>query len=101
MQAMGPECVILSLGARGAIGSSPEGVFEAIPQRIEALCPIGAGDALGAAFAWSMEKKKTFAEALRWGVAAGTAAAKMPGISFPTFNDARAIFKQVELRQAR
>jgi 1-phosphofructokinase family hexose kinase len=101
MQAMGPENVILSLGARGAIGSSPEGVFEAIPPRIEALCPIGAGDALGAAFAWSMEKKKSFSEALRWGVATGTAAAKQPGLSFPTFNDARAVYKQVELRQAR
>jgi 1-phosphofructokinase family hexose kinase len=101
MQAMGPENVILSLGARGAIGSSPEGVFEALPPRIEALCPIGAGDALGAAFAWSMEKKKSFSEALRWGVATGTAAAKLPGLSFPTFNDARTIYKQVELRQAR
>ena len=100
MQAMGPENVILSLGARGAIGSSPEGVFEAMPPRIEALCPIGAGDALGAAFAWSMEKKKSFSEALRWGVATGTAAAKLPGLSFPTFNDARAVYKQVELRQA-
>jgi 6-phosphofructokinase 2 len=101
MQAMGPENVILSLGARGAIGSSPEGVFEALPPRIEALCPIGAGDALGAAFAWSMEKKKSFSEALRWGVATGTAAAKLPGLSFPTFNDARAVYEQVELRQAR
>ena len=101
MQAMGPENVILSLGARGAIGSSPEGVFEAIPPRIEALCPIGAGDALGAAFAWSMEKKKSFSEALRWGVATGTATAKLPGLSFPTFNYARAVYKQVELRQAR
>jgi 1-phosphofructokinase family hexose kinase len=101
MQAMGPESVILSLGARGAIGSSPEGVFEALPPRIEALCPIGAGDALGAAFAWSMEKKKSFAEALRWGVATGTAAAKLPGLSFPDFSEARAVYKQVELRQAR
>jgi 1-phosphofructokinase family hexose kinase len=101
MQAMGPESVILSLGARGAIGSSPEGVFEAIPPRVEALCPIGAGDALGAAFAWGMEKKKTFADSLRWGVAAGTAAAKLPGLSFPTFTEARAVYKQVELRQAR
>jgi len=101
MQAMGPECVILSLGARGAIGSTPEGVFEAIPPRIEALCPIGAGDALGAAFAWSMEKKKSFADALRWGVATGSAATKLPGLSFPTFSEARAMYKQVELRQAR
>ena len=101
MQAMGPETVILSLGARGAMGSSSEGVFEAIPPRIEALCPIGAGDALGAAFAWSMEKKKSFADALRWGVATGTAAAKLPGLSFPTFADARSIYKQVELRQVK
>ncbi len=101
MQAMGPECVILSLGARGAIGSSPEGVFEALPPRIEALCPIGSGDALGAAFAWSMEKKKSFSESLRWGVATGTASAKLPGLAFPTFNDARAVYKQVELRHVK
>jgi 6-phosphofructokinase 2 len=101
MQAMGPESVILSLGARGAIGSSPDGVFEAVPPRIEALCPIGAGDALGAAFTWSMEKKKSFPEALRWGVATGTASAKLPGLATPTFSNARAIYKQVELRQLR
>ncbi len=31
LQAMGPESVILSLGSRGAIGSGPDGVFEALP----------------------------------------------------------------------
>lgn len=101
LQAMGPECVVLSLGARGAIGSSPDGVFEAIPPRIEALSPIGAGDALCAAFAWSMEKKKPFAEALRWGVAAGTASAQLPGLAFPTMNQTRAVYKQVELRRVK
>ena len=40
-------------------------MFEALPPRIDALCPIGAGDALAAAFVWSMEKKKSFAESLR------------------------------------
>ena len=101
MQAMGPEWVILSLGARGAIGSSPEGIFEALPPRIDALCPIGAGDALAAAFAWSMEKKKSFAESLRWGVAAGTASAKLPGMAFATLDQTKAVYKQVELRPAR
>jgi 1-phosphofructokinase family hexose kinase len=98
MQAMGPEQVILSLGARGAIGSYSEGVFEAIPPRVEALCPIGAGDALGAAFAWAMEKKKTFAEALRWAVAAGTATAKLPGLAFPTLEQTKVVYKQIEVR---
>jgi 1-phosphofructokinase family hexose kinase len=101
MQAMGPEWVILSLGARGAIGSCPDGVFEALPPRVEALCPIGAGDALAAAFAWSMEKKKTFADSMRWGVAAGTASAKLPGLAFPTLEQTKAVYKQVEVRPAR
>ena len=49
----------------------------------------------------SMEKKKSFSEALRWGVATGTAAAKLPGMAFPTFADSRLVYKQVELRKAR
>jgi 1-phosphofructokinase family hexose kinase len=98
IQKMGSEMVILSLGSRGAMGSSPEGIFEALPPHIDAVSPIGAGDAMAAAFAWSMEKKKSFADSLRWGVAAGTAKARLPGLTFPTFDETRAIYKQVELR---
>jgi 1-phosphofructokinase family hexose kinase len=98
MQQMGPEMVILTLGARGAIASSKEASFEAIPPRVESLCPIGAGDALAAAFVWAWEKRKTFPDALRWAVAAGTATAALPGIAFPTFDQSRAIYKQVEVR---
>jgi len=101
IHAMGPQSVILSLGSRGAIGASSEGVFEALAPRIDVLCPIGSGDALAAAFVWSMEKGKTFAESLRWGVAAGTATAALPGIHFPTLRQTRAIYKQVEVRSLR
>ena len=98
---MGPESVILSLGSRGALAASPDGILEALPPRIEALCPIGSGDALAAAFAWAMEKKKSFADALRWAVAAGTATAVLPGMNFPTLDQTRAIYKQVEVRAVR
>jgi fructose-1-phosphate kinase PfkB-like protein len=93
--------VILSLGARGALGLSSEGILAALPPRVDSLCPIGAGDALAAAFVWSQDKGKTFAESLRWGVAAGTATAVLPGMKFPTLQQTRAIFKQVEVRPAR
>jgi 1-phosphofructokinase family hexose kinase len=95
---MGPESVILSLGSRGALAAGPDGVHEALAPRIDALCPIGAGDAMAAAFVWSMEKKKSFAESLRWGVAAGTAKAALPGMTFPTLEQTRVIYKQVEIR---
>jgi 1-phosphofructokinase family hexose kinase len=100
IQAMGPESVILSLGSRGAVASGPDGVFEILAPRVEALCPIGAGDAMAAAFVWSMEKKKTFADSLRWAIAAGTAKAALPGITFPSLDQTRAIYKQVEVRPA-
>lgn len=100
IQKMGAESVILSLGSRGAAASGPEGVFEALPPRVDVLCPIGAGDAMAAAFLWSMEKKKSFPDALRWGVAAGTAKAALPGMNFPALEQARAIYKHVEVRAA-
>ena len=98
IRGMGPESVILSLGARGAIGVGPEGAFEALPPRIDALCPIGAGDALAAAFVFAMDRKKSFFDALRWGVAAGTATASLPGISFPSLEQTKAVYKQVDVR---
>ncbi len=93
--AMGPKYVVLSLGGRGSIGASAEGIYEALPPRIEALSPIGAGDALGAALVWAFEQGKTFEDALRWGVAAGTASAKLPGINLANFEQASAVYPEV------
>src|SRR5207248_3436290 len=73
IRAMGPETVVLSLGSRGAVGAFEDGLMEALPPRVDALCPIGAGDALAAAYTWAIQRKSEASDALRWGVAAGTA----------------------------
>lgn len=96
--AMGAESVVVSLGSRGAVARDESGTIEVIPPRIDALCPIGAGDALAAAFVWAMGKKKPFQDAVRWGVAAGTASAKLPGIKYPTLDQTKEIYKRVEVR---
>ena len=95
---MGADYIILSLGARGAIGAREGQILEAIPPRIEAVCPIGAGDALVAAFAWSMNQRNDFAEALRWGVAAGTASSRLPGLTFASLRDTTAVYERVEVK---
>ena len=99
IRAMGPETVVLSLGSRGAMGAVKETIVEAIPPRVEVLCPIGSGDALAAAFAWSMEKNGDFQDALRWGVATGTASATLPGLRLATFEQAEEVYRQVEVRR--
>src|SRR5260370_20806195 len=97
---MGPEWVVLSLGSRGAVGGFGEGLFEALPPRVDAVCPIGAGDALSAAYTWAMERKDNVVDALRWGVAAGTASARLPGVTFASLEQTQEMYKQVGLRRA-
>ncbi|HEY1342652.1 MAG TPA: 1-phosphofructokinase family hexose kinase [Bryobacteraceae bacterium] len=99
IRTMGPESVVLSLGSRGAIGAFREGLMEAVPPRVDAVCPIGAGDALSAAYTWSMKRKENPAEAMRWGVAAGTAKALLPGMTFASLAQAQDMYRQVELRR--
>jgi 1-phosphofructokinase family hexose kinase len=100
LHAMGPASAILSLGSRGAIGVNGKSTFEALPPRVDALCPIGAGDALAAAFAWAMVNHNNFEDAVRWGVAAGTAKAKLPGVSFASLQETEHVYKLVEMRTA-
>ncbi len=98
IHAMGAESVIVSLGSRGAIAKTSTEMLEAVPPRIDAVCPIGAGDALAAAFTWAMDSGKAFVDALRWGVAAGTASAKLPGIAFASLDQTRDVYRQVDIR---
>ncbi len=64
------------------------------------MSPIGAGDALAAAYTWSMSRKNNGAEALRWGVAAGTASTLLPGLRFATREQTQKMYTQVEVRKA-
>ncbi len=101
IRALGPDSVVLSLASRGAVAAFPDGLFEAIAPQIEAVCPIGSGDALTAGFTWRMNKgRATFAEALRWGVAAGTASALLPGMTFASLTDTEAMYQRIEVRRA-
>jgi fructose-1-phosphate kinase PfkB-like protein len=103
IRAMGAESVVLSLGSRGAVASFAGSLVEALAPRIDAVSPIGAGDALSAAYTWASARKNgrpaTPEEALRWGVAAGTASARLPGMNFASLAQTQEIHSQVELRR--
>ncbi len=98
IRGMGPESVVLSLGSRGAVGAFAEGLVEAVPPPIDAVSPIGSGDALAAAYTWALARGATCTDALRWGVAAGTASARLAGMQFATLAQTTQIYNQVEVR---
>lgn len=98
IKALGPKSVVMSLGSRGVIAAtSSEGVLEVIPPQVHSLCPIGAGDAMSAAIVWALDKGESFGDALRWGVAAGTASSKLPGISLANLEQTKEIYPQTQL----
>jgi fructose-1-phosphate kinase PfkB-like protein len=47
-----------------------------------------------------MRRKPNAADALRWGVAAGTASARLPGMNFASFPQTQEVYQRVELRRA-
>lgn len=100
IQAMGAESVVLSLGSRGAVAIQGRKTWELIPPRVEAISPIGAGDALAAAIAWSLDSGASLEEAARLGVAAGTASAKLPGMDFASLAQTREVYRDIEVRRA-
>ena len=100
-KAMGAESVIVSLGSRGAVAVDGNQLMEVIPPRIDAVSPLGAGDALAAAFVWAAMKKKEFSDCVRWGVAAGTASARLAGMEFASLQQTKEIYKSVEVRTVR
>lgn len=99
IQKMGAESVLLSLGSRGAVGAFDHQMIEVIPPRVDAIAPIGAGDAMHAAFTWAIENSHDYRDALRWGVAAGTASALLPGMRFASLDQTKEIYKTVDVRK--
>ena len=87
-----------ALGSRGAIAdTSSEGVLEVLPPQVHSLSPIGAGDAMSAAIVWALTNGESFGDALRWGVAAGTASAKLPGIALANLEQTKEVYAQTQL----
>lgn len=95
---MGAESVVLSLGARGAIAGTGNLLVEVTPPRVDAVSPIGAGDALNAVYVWAQLQGFDFLDSVRWAVAAGTASARLPGMRFADLDQTRKIYDQVEVR---
>jgi 6-phosphofructokinase 2 len=75
----GVGAVLTSLGPDGAVLAAPEGAWRAIPPRVEVDSAVGSGDSLVAGALIALADGGSWPEALRLGVACGTATATTPG----------------------
>lgn len=99
IRALGPRRVLVSLDSRGAAYADGEGVWVATPPAIREVSAIGAGDALLTGALWAGLQGLGPEETLRWGVAAGTAAAMGPGSAMPDLDDIRRTYADVRVQR--
>jgi fructose-1-phosphate kinase PfkB-like protein len=64
---------IVSLGAQGAMAASEEGVCHVVPPTLKIISTVGSGDSLLAGLVVGLLRGETLTEALRLGVACGSA----------------------------
>ena len=80
IKAMGAEAVMLSLGGRGVVAVNENQLLEVIPPRIDAVSPLGAGDALAAAYVWAATKTKGFRGLRAMGSGGGNRVGEIAGL---------------------
>ena len=95
----GPETVIVSLGADGAVVVSGREAFHAKTPPLKASSTVGSGDSFVAGWTVASAQGRSIEERLRLAVACGAANcfAKYPGVL--SLEDVEAASRQVEIRQ--
>ncbi len=91
------EVVALSLGERGALLVTREGVWSAEALPIAVVSSVGAGDSFVGALVWSLQQGQTPPEAFTWAMAAGSAALLTPGTGLCLKDDVHRLREQVRL----
>lgn len=90
------DILIVSLGARGAMLVTKDTLEYVVPPTVKQSSTVGAGDTMVAGVILSLSRGEDIHDALRWGVAAGTAATMTPGTELCRKNDVQQIFEWIK-----
>lgn len=89
------EVVVISLGAAGVLVVSDSGVERLHPPTVPIISKVGAGDSMVAGMVLSLARGNGLRDAVRFGVAAGTAAVMTPGTELCRREDAERLYRQM------
>jgi 6-phosphofructokinase 2 len=93
------EYVVVSMGPKGAVGISRHGIFHIVPPKVKVRSAVGAVDALLAGVVFTLSCGGSFEDALRLGVACGSASTLNPGTSLCAPEDVESIKKDVIVKK--
>ncbi|WP_295676516.1 1-phosphofructokinase family hexose kinase [uncultured Mucilaginibacter sp.] len=92
----GSEVIVVSMGALGALMVTKTDVLKITPPELDIKSTVGAGDSLVAGIVLSLEEGKSIEDAVRYGVACGSAATLKPGTQLCSKTDADGIFEMMQ-----
>ncbi|MFC4727264.1 1-phosphofructokinase family hexose kinase [Coralloluteibacterium thermophilus] len=88
------EIVVLSLGEKGALMATRDGVERLAPFRVPAQSAVGAGDSMVAAMTLALARGLPPGDAVRYGMAAGAAAVMSPGTELCRREDVERLYAE-------
>jgi len=89
------EVLVVSLAEKGAMLYTRTEQVKVFPPKVEKRSTVGAGDSMVAGFVLSLSAGKDLEDALRYGVACGTAATMHPGTELCNKKDADALYQRI------
>jgi tagatose 6-phosphate kinase len=92
--------VVVSLGAEGALAADQNAAWHVRPPRVRVASAVGSGDSMLAGITWAVVRGLALPEAVRHGVAAGTANALTVGAGVFTKADVERILPDVDVTPA-
>jgi len=93
----GCEVMVVSLGADGALLVTKDAAVQFIPSTVEKKSTVGAGDSMVAGIVFSLQQNKPVEEAVKFGVACGTAATMNAGTELCKLIDVQKLAPKVRL----
>ena len=90
------ELIIVSLGPTGAMAVTRDDLFQMTPPVVKKKSTVGAGDSMVAGIVLSLSRGKTIKEALRYGIACGTAATMNEGTELCRLEDVERLYPLVK-----
>ena len=96
---LGVQNILLSAGGGKSVCSDSVRTWAGQPPIIEEKNPTGAGDAMLGAVVNQLSRGMPLQEAYVWGLAAGSAAAALPGTGMPSRAQVEALIKQVVISE--
>ncbi|MCK5833721.1 1-phosphofructokinase [bacterium] len=89
--------VVISAGADGVYAVTKKGGFHCYPPQIEIVNTVGSGDSTVAGIAFALDKGKCLEEAIRLGVACGTATAMAEGTARGSLEDIEHLIPHIKI----